>query len=78
MPSFFCEKHPDSPFTAGYMLSLKTAAGRRTLAGNVFRVFEGDDVTERVLSDEEIPSVLEDVFGISGKYAVSEKPGRAE
>lgn len=78
MPSFWCEKHPDSPFTSGYILSLKTAVGRRTLDGNVFRVFEGDTVTERVLSDEEIPAVLEDVFGISGQYALSEKPGRAE
>ena len=64
MPSFWCEKHPDSPFTSSYMLSIKTATGRKTLDGNVFRIFDGDAVTEKCLSDTESPTVLRDVFGI--------------
>jgi len=64
MPSFWCEKHPDSPFTSAYMLSIKTPDGRKTLDGNVFRVFAGDVVTEQTLSDAEIPEVLDTVFGI--------------
>lgn len=64
MPSFWCEKHPDSPFTSAYMLSIKTPDGRKTLDGNVFRVFAGEDVTEQTLSDAEIPGVLDTVFGI--------------
>lgn len=64
MPSFWCEKHPDSPFTKGYMLSLKTDTGRITLDGNLFRRFEGDNVTEQTLTDDEIASVLQTVFGI--------------
>ncbi|MBQ7298492.1 MAG: arylamine N-acetyltransferase [Clostridia bacterium] len=64
MPSFWCEKHPDSPFTSAYMLSIKTSDGRKTLDGNVFRVFAGDEVTEQTLSDAEIPDVLDTVFGI--------------
>jgi hypothetical protein len=46
------------------MLSIKTPDGRKTLDGNVFRVFAGDDVTEQTLTDEEIPGVLDTVFGI--------------
>lgn len=64
MPSFWCEKHPDSPFTSAYMLSIKTPDGRKTLDGNGFRVFAGEDVTETTLSDAEIPEVLDTVFGI--------------
>ena len=64
MPSFWCEKHPDSPFTSAYMLSIKTPDGRKTLDGNVFRVFAGEEVTETTLSDAEIPEVLDTVFGI--------------
>lgn len=64
MPSFWCEKHPDSPFTKGYMLSLKIDTGRITLDGNIFRRFEGDNVTEQTLTDDEIASVLQTVFGI--------------
>ena len=64
MPSFWCERHPDSPFTSAYMLSIKTPDGRKTLDGNIFRVFAGEDVTETTLTDEEIPGVLDSVFGI--------------
>ena len=42
--SFYCEKHPDSPFTAQEMFSLKTEDGRITLDGNVFKIFRKDGV----------------------------------
>ncbi len=64
MPSFWCEKHPDSPFTHTYILSVKTETGRKTLDGTVFRIFDGETVTERELTDGEIPAILSDVFGI--------------
>ncbi len=64
MPSFWCEKHPDSPFTKGNMLSLKTDTGRVTLDGNTFRRFDNDTVTETELTDGEIPAILRDEFGI--------------
>ncbi len=64
MPSFWCEKHPDSPFTKGNILSIKTDTGRKTLDGNTFRCFDGTTVTEKELSAEEIPAVLKEVFGI--------------
>lgn len=51
-PSFYCEKHPDSPFTAQEMFSLKTADGRITLDGRVFKQFTQDSVTATELQTE--------------------------
>ena len=48
-PSFYCEKHPDSPFTSQEMFSLKTAEGRITLDGNVFKRFSDGSVEAREL-----------------------------
>ena len=54
-PSFYCEKHPDSPFTSAEMFSLKTAAGRITLDGHVYKEFSEDQVSVKELSDLEMP-----------------------
>ena len=43
-PSFYCEKHPDSPFNKTYMLAIKTPDGRRTIDGNCYKVFRGDEL----------------------------------
>lgn len=67
MPSFWCEKHPDSPFTKQRMLSIKTDDGRITLDGNTMRRFAGETVTETECTEAEIPAVLDTVFGISGQ-----------
>ena len=53
MPSFWCEKSPDSPFTSAPILSIKTEEGRYTVDGDVFRIFRGEEVEERVLEGEE-------------------------
>ena len=63
--SFWCEKHPESPFAAKEMLSLKTQTGRITLDGSVFRIFDGAAVTVRELSDGEKAGVIRDYFNIS-------------
>ena len=54
--SCYCEKHPDSPFIHAEMFSLKTAAGRITLDGNVYKEFKDGEVTVRELSDDEMPA----------------------
>ena len=64
MPSFWCEKNPASPFTKEYIIAIKTETGRKTLSGNVYHVFDGDSVTERVVPEDEIPTLLEKEFGI--------------
>ena len=64
MPSFWCEKNPASPFTKEYIIAIKTETGRKTLSGNTYRVFDGGTVTETVIPEDAIPSLLEREFGI--------------
>ncbi len=54
-PMFYCEKHPDSPFIHQEMFSLKTAGGRITLDGHVYKEFDGDRVTVKELTDAQMP-----------------------
>lgn len=63
-PSFYCEKHPDSPFNKEYMLAIKTEAGRRTIDGRCYKVFEGEELVhiEENISDERLNSLFENEF----------------
>lgn len=62
-PSFYCEKHPDSPFTSQEMFSLKTAEGRITLDGNLFKEFKNGEVTALELTPEQMAQAYEK-FGL--------------
>lgn len=64
MPSFWCEHAEESPFISSEMFSIKTTTGRMTLDGNTFRIFDGENVTERELTDEEMPEIYAEVFGL--------------
>lgn len=55
-PTFYCEKHPASPFIHEEMFSLKTAEGRITLDGHLYREFRNGEVTLRELPDAEMPA----------------------
>ena len=50
--NFYCERHPDSPFNKQEMFSLKTADGRITLDGNVYKEFSAAGVTAQELAPE--------------------------
>ena len=63
-PTFYCEKHPDSPFFPDEMFSLKTAEGRITLDGNVFKEFRNGNVEVRKLSESELSGAYRK-FGLS-------------
>ena len=52
--NFYCEKHPDSPFNKDEMFALKTADGRITLDGHVYKEIHGDQVMVKELSDDEM------------------------
>lgn len=54
--SFYCEKHPDSPFIHAEMFSLKTDTGRITLDGNVYKEFNNGEVTVKELTEAEMPA----------------------
>lgn len=65
MPSFYCEKHPASIFNKGNIISLKTKTGRKTIAGMIFRVFDGDAVKVSEISDNDmLRRILCEHFGI--------------
>ncbi len=65
MPSFYCEKHPDSIFRTSNMISIKTADGRKTISDMIYRVFAGEDAVETVIENEEMLNrILKDEFGI--------------
>lgn len=61
--NFYCEKHPDSPFNKDEMFAVKTAEGRKTLDGNVYKEFRNDEVCVKELTDAEMAGAYE-VFGL--------------
>lgn len=64
--SFWCEKHPDSPFNKGPMLAIKTAKGRKTVDVDAFKVFEDEKLVsiEEGLSKEKLKRIYSNHFGI--------------
>ncbi|MDR1630117.1 MAG: arylamine N-acetyltransferase [Oscillospiraceae bacterium] len=65
MPSFYCEKHPDSIFNKSFMVSLKTETSRVTMDNFTYKEFEGDRIA-LVEELDEISAVarLKEKFGI--------------
>ena len=61
--NFYCEKHPDSPFNKDEMFAVKTAEGRKTLDGHIYKEFTRDQVLVKELSDEELADAYQ-VFGL--------------
>lgn len=66
LPSFYCEKHPDSPFNKTAMVAIKTASGRKSINDREYKVFEGEKLVyiESQLSDKRRKQILKDEFGI--------------
>lgn len=66
-PTFFCEKHPASPFNKKYILAIKTETGRRSIDGRAYKIFEGEELThiEENLSDERLHSLFENEFHLT-------------
>ncbi len=69
-PSFYCEKHPDSPFHQSIMVAIKTPTGRRAINGRDYKVFEGETLTyiEEQTSDDRLYAILKEFFGIEWKW----------
>ena len=66
-PSFFCEKHPASPFNKEPMIAIKTPDGRRTIDGRVYKEFTGRALThiEEDISDMRMEELLCTVFKLT-------------
>ena len=69
MGNYYCSTHPQSPFMQQRIVALQTAQGRITLTGNVLKTFEGDQVQEQQLQDDEVPAALQQHFGIAQQQA---------
>lgn len=66
MPSFYCERHPDSIFNKNAMLSIKNPNGRVTLDGNILRIFADSAMNETTLSSSaQLQKALLDYFYIA-------------
>ena len=65
-PNYYCQYHLDSIFNKENMIAIRTATGKYTLDGNVFKIMEiGKGTVEaHEYTDSEIPNVLEKYFGI--------------
>ncbi|MBU2702721.1 N-hydroxyarylamine O-acetyltransferase [Sporomusaceae bacterium BoRhaA] len=66
MPSFFCEKHPDSEHNKFRKISIFTANSQIGLVDNELKVYKNAkiDQKKRLQNEEEIHEVLRTVFGI--------------
>ena len=66
MPSFYCEKHPDSPFNKVMKIAIYTPHSNLNIVDNEYKVYRmGRCVEERIISDEkDARKTLEDCFGI--------------
>lgn len=62
-PNFYCEKHPASPFNTVEMFALKTATGRITLDGNIYKEFVGEKPEVLTLTKDQLPWAYEK-FGL--------------
>lgn len=64
-PHFWCRYSPDSPFTRGNMLSIRTEKGRITLDGDVLRKHMPEGVEESICPAGEAQKLaLKEYFGI--------------
>lgn len=65
-PSFYCEKHPDSPFNKTAIVAIKTLHGRKTVADRDFKIFEGGELVhiEEGVGDARFAEILKNEFGI--------------
>ena len=65
MPSFYCEKHPDSPFNTKNIVAIKTPNGRKSINDMTFRISDGDDITETEITDKTmLNQIFAEHFGI--------------
>lgn len=66
-PSFYCEKHPASPFNKSPMVAIKTPNGRRAINDHDYKVFEGGELIhiEENVTDARLREILAQDFGIT-------------
>ena len=67
LPSFYCEKHPNSKFNKALMIAIKTKDGRKTVSGNEYKEFINDEVVfTETLNNQTLKKRLKEDFFING------------
>lgn len=66
MPSFYCEKHPESTFNKYMKISVFTEEANLNIVKNEFRVFQEGRIAvrESLETEEQVRALLRDKFGI--------------
>ena len=69
-PSFYCEKHPDSPFNKTAIVAIKTPDGRKAINDRTFRIFQNGALihTEEIADDARFSGILKEHFGIDRSF----------
>ncbi len=69
-PSYYCEKHPVSPFNKSPMVAIKTPNGRRAINDRDYKVFENGELIhiEENVTDARLYEILKTDFGIVWTY----------
>ena len=84
MPSFYCEKHPDSTFNKFMKISIFTPDSDLTIVHNTFKIYRHGRVEQRreLGTEEEAVELLQDTFGIdvpdSYHHFLEEKKGAGD
>lgn len=78
MPSFYCEKHPDSTFNKFMKISIFSGESNFTLVDGVFREYRNAKVQlrKKLTSKSETSHILKTYFGLDGySHNLKEKKG---
>lgn len=69
-PSFYCEKHPASPFNKSPMVALKTPNGRRAINDHDYKIFQNGELVhiEENITNARLYEILEQDFGIVWQF----------
>lgn len=69
-PSFYCEKHPASPFNKSPMVAIKTWGGRRAINDRDYKIFQDGELVhiEKNITDTRLYEILEKDFGIVWQF----------
>lgn len=68
MPSFYCEKHPDSTFNKFMKISIFRGKSNFTLINGIFQEYRDARVQlrKKLISQSEISNILKTYFGLDG------------
>lgn len=64
LPNYFNSTHPDTIFVQKLVALIQTDTGRKSLAGNMLKVFQNGALTETLVQPHDLPKILRTEFGL--------------